>query len=257
VAKGGDPRKDARKRRAQRARDNYRKEVERRRAERMQGKGLKVPPFNAEEFIRLERVRSKAMLITIAYAAFIAIAIVGIGEVVEAPPFFAFIGLLLIGSLYTFLKRVFDIDMTKLGRWSSAAGLWFAFFITFMMVAFIMSNPPFLDKAPPLVECCTYFVPTNNTSQPWEQVNALNVSASAGHVRIVAHVVDNHRVAAVSIQYWNPNGNQSAAHAMVQGQGHDWVFELDTLDLNDYTIFVQATDDAGLTSATTTSMRVV
>lgn len=257
MAKGKDPVKDARRRRAQRARDQYRKEMERKRAERMKGKDLKVPAFDPEEFIRLERLRSKAMLHSILYAAGVTVAFVGIGELLGLQLVFALLALLMIGSLYPYLKMVWDIDMTKLGRVSAPLGMWFGYFITFLMVSFVMSNPPFIDYASPQIACCDYYEPANNTSAPWAHVNGTNVSIDAGQVRIVAHVVDNHHVANVEIQLADPSGNFSAFTGMTRGPGDSWEFLLSPLELDDYTIFLRATDDAGHLSEARSSMRVV
>lgn len=257
MAKGKDPVKDARRRRAQRARDNYRKEAERKRAERMKGKDLKVPPFDPKKFIEQERARSKAMLHAIFYAAFVTFALVGVGELIGAQLVMSLIALLMIGTLYPYMKYVWDIDMTKLGRWSAPLGMWFGYFITFMMVSFIMSNPPFIDYAAPHIVCCDYYEPTNNTSAPWAQVKASNVSVAGGEVRIVAHVIDNHHVANVQIQFADPSGSFSAYAEMTRGAGDQWEYVLSPIELNAYTIFLRATDDAGHLTEARSSMLVV
>ncbi len=256
MAKGGDPRKDARRRRAQRARDAYRREVDRKRAERTKGKDIKVPPFDPKEFVRMERLRAIAMLHAIAYSGGLTALLIGVGELVGAPTPFALLALLLIGSLYPYMKKVWDIDMTKLGRWTAPIGMWFAYFITFMMVAFIMSNPPFIDYASPEIHCCEYFVPGNNTTL-WVQVSATNVTIAGGQVKITAYVIDNNHVETVRVHFADPNGNMSNLSQMTPEEGNRWAYVLGDLQLKSYTVFLEAKDDAGHTTFSRASMTIV
>jgi hypothetical protein len=121
-----------------------------------------------------------------------------------------------------------------------------------------MSNPPFIDYAAPEIHCCEYFVPGNdNNTTLWVEANATNVTMAGGQVKIVAYVIDNNHVETVYIHFADPNGEMSNLSKMTPEAGNRWAYVLGDLELNSYTVFLEASDDAGHTTQSRASMTVV
>lgn len=148
-----DPREERRQ-----LREARRGDFERRQAERL-SKGPKIQPFNPEKFVAQIRLQSWATIHTIVYAAAVtAVAVLG-GRALGAPGWGALAGLLAIGSLFYYLLRFWDIDLRRLGKVTSQIGAFFTYFITWVMVSFLLSNPPVFDGVAPELRCCGFYVP--------------------------------------------------------------------------------------------------
>ena len=252
-----DHSKDERRRRAQKARDAYRREYERRRAERSKPDAVKVPPFDPEKFVDLERQRSKATLLTITFAAGATAALVAAGALAGIQAWTAFLSMLLIGALYPYLKWVWDIDMTKLGRPTSAVGLWFAYFVTWLMVSFIMSNPPFADYSAPEIFCCEYAIWAANNAT-WLPVNATSINHTSGPVRVIVRVIDNMAVKGVTLERFAPNGSRLDVEQMVPSTTAEnrWNYDFTSVEAGSYTLNFLASDAAGHQASLRASMSV-
>jgi hypothetical protein len=205
----------------------------------------KVTPFDLESFTELERLRSKAMLHSVLYALLASSALILAGRAAGIGGAGAIIALLLIGSLYWYLKIVWDVDMTKLGRPTSVVGVWFAYFITCIMVSFLLSNPPFHDELPPDIICCDFYEPSGNGS--WLLANNSQVNHSAGSALVEAHVYDNAGVAGVTLSYQRAG---LWTNGTVMGPSGNGAYRatIDNLTVGSYTVFVRATDISGLTA---------
>ncbi len=141
-----------------RSRENYRREFERRQAEK-QGRLPKIQPFQPEKFIAQIRTQSWATIHTVLFSAGVTAAFVLGGRALGAPGSFAFLALLGIGSLFYYLLRFWDIDLRRLGKVTSQIGVFFTYFITWVMVSFLLSNPPVFDGVAPELVCCGFYIP--------------------------------------------------------------------------------------------------
>lgn len=193
---------DKKKARAQ-AREAYRRAYEERRAKQAsrRGRTAKVPTFHAESYVHLLRMSSWASIHTILYSAALAATGIIAGRAAGSAAWGAFAALLCIGSLYYYLLRIWDIDLLKIhhgfsvgggvamgggrsvvgtsGKPTSVIGVYITYFITWIMVSFLLSNPPFFDGAAPEIKCCGYYQGNvNNTS--WVLVHGKSVNRTAG-----------------------------------------------------------------------------
>src|SRR3990172_8167937 len=154
-----DPREERR-----RLRESRRGEFERRQAERL-SKAPKVKPFDPDKFVAQIRLQAWATIHTVLYAAGLTAAFVLTGRALGAAGGAAFAALLGIGSLFYYLLRFWDIDLRKLGKITSQIGVFLTYFITWIMVSFLLSNPPVYDGVAPEIRCCGFYIPAKPGSQ--------------------------------------------------------------------------------------------
>ena len=100
----------------------YRRELEEKRAKRLQGV-IKVQPFDPRKFADQMRLGSWATIHTVIFAALVTAALTLAGRAYGAATVGAFAALLLIGAVYTYLLRVWNLDLRELARPAAAVGV--------------------------------------------------------------------------------------------------------------------------------------
>lgn len=253
MAGNRDSRREERQRAVQRARESYGREFEKKRAAK--GGPVKIPPLDPAKFVDQLRKQSWALIHTIAFAATLTTVLILAGRAAGLQAAGAFAALLLIGSLYYYLKIVWDIDLTALGKTTSTVGAFLTYFVTWLMLCFLLSNPPFHDEAPPVIRCCSFYdnpgVPTE-----WVPVNGTTVNDTDGTVRVSAEVFDNSKVDQVFVDVADPSGTWANGSAMAHTEGHTYTIDLTGLRSGGYSINVRAVDTSGRASASSISLNV-
>jgi len=239
-----------RERRREERRKRIEKLVQERARQRGKGGGAarppastKVPPFDLAKFVEIERLRAKATLHAVLYAFAVTTVLILAGRAAGSAAAGAFAALGLLVTLRWYLSWVWGVDVTKLGKPTSLVGVFFAYFITCMMVSFLLSNPPFYDDLAPEVYCCQFFEPSGNGT--WLPADNSTVGVSAGSARIVAHVFDNAGVDPVNLSYLPPGGVWVNGSAMASGGSGAYAYTLTSLSAGDYTMVVTAVDTSG------------
>jgi len=203
----------------------------------------KVPPFDLGKFLEIERLRSKSTLHAVLYALMVTTVLILAGRALGSAAAGAFAALGMMVTLRWYLKLIWGVDVTKLGKPTSLVGVFFAYFITCIMVSFLLSNPPFYDELAPEITCCSFFEPS--VSGGWEHANNSTVAAGAGSARVVAQVFDNAGVDHVNLSYQPPSG-QWINGSLMAGEGAGaYAYVLSNLSKGDYTIVVRAVDTSG------------
>lgn len=139
-------------------REVYRREFERRQAEKV-GKLPKIQPFQPEKFVAQIRTQSWATIHTVLFSAAVTAACILVGRALGSAAAGAFVALLAIGAVFYYLLRFWDIDLRRLGKVTSQIGVFFTYFITWVMVSFLLSNPPLFDGVAPELVCCGFYIP--------------------------------------------------------------------------------------------------
>jgi hypothetical protein len=199
----------------------------------------KVPPFDLQKFLDLERLRSMATLHAVLYAVLVSTVFILAGRAAGSAAAGAFAALGMLVTLRWYLKFIWGVEVTQLGKPTSLVGVFFAYFITCIMVSFLLSNPPFYDELAPEVHCCTYFERDINGS--WVGAENSTVGAAAGSVRVVAQVFDNAGVDRVTLSYQRGPSWVNDSVMSSEGGG-SFAYEISNLSVGDYTIVARAVD---------------
>ncbi len=201
-----------RKRTRAKSRDEYRRQFEERRAKRAT-KVMKVTPFDPQRYLEQVRLQAKAMIHTVAYAAALTGILIYVGHALGAQAVGGFAALLAIGSVFYYLLRVWDIDLRELGRVMMVVGVYLSYFITWFMTSYLVSNPPFLDSAPPEIREVSYWVQDANGSWVADAPGALNTTTNQT-AQLRFRVVDNSAVTRVTLSY--SEGRTGITHPPVE-----------------------------------------
>lgn len=256
---------DAQRKRAKaKAREEYRRQFEERRAKRST-KTVKVQAFDPEVFLDQVRLQSWATIHTIVYAAALTAVLFAVGHAFGLGGVGAIAALLAIGSVFYYLLYVWNLDLRELKRVAAVVGVFLSYFVAWLAMSFLISNPPFFDDAAPELRCCEVF---KQNGSAWEQAGGqylwnagdstwhYNLSAQANHVafnasngtaRILFGAYDSGGVARVSLEIFQPNFSTKNVDVEVRSDGL-YVYDMFSQPLGAYTFNVTAIDRAGHTT---------
>ncbi len=185
------------------------REYERKRADRAKKTGRPPKPatFDPERFVEQIRMQSWATIHTVLYSALVTALCILAGRAAGAQAAGALVGLLLIGTVFVYLLRVWDIDLRKLGRTTSVVGVFLVYFVSWLAVCFLVANPPVSDDAPPEIICCGAFE-WNATSGNWTHIpgtlEQARINTTNGTGRVEFGVFDNSGVRSVALDVIGP-----------------------------------------------------
>jgi hypothetical protein len=192
------------KRQREKSREAYMRQYEQKRADRAKKTGRTSKPvaFDPERFVEQIRMQSWATIHTVIYSAAVTAACIFAGRAAGAQAVGAFAALLLIGTVFPYLLRVWDIDLRKLGRATSVVGVFLVYFVAWLAVCFLAANPPLSDDAPPEIVCCGAYE-WNVTNASWVHIpgtlEQARINTTNGTGRVEFGVFDNSGVRRVTL----------------------------------------------------------
>ena len=159
--------------------------------------GFKIPKFNEKEFLKKERMKIKGSFLTFLFALLMAFICFGFWVLLKENPF-RWILVLLVGLInLSFLKYVFDkfkIDTDDFDKkqWFKTGAI---YFFSWLLILIVIVNPPFYDEEPPIIQ----------------DVVLPEMQEPGGTVKIIAHITDNAGIDKNTLEFslTDPNGTKS------------------------------------------------
>jgi hypothetical protein len=215
------------------------------------------PDFDEKDFLKRELKDTKAALVSIGVAALFGVlagALASIDSSIVLPALLLGVaGILLLKYIYQLLKV--DISHFQKKNWVGIAG---TFFFTFLAIAVLTINVPFIDLADPTVDKVIVWVddgsPTLHGLQYDSETSAwTNISDDTGWDRVIhssdtvnitAHVSDNGKLSVVEIAIVP---TISTYHAMNKSAGsrYNYSIQADQFAGQDLTFYIRAVDGSG------------
>lgn len=191
---------------------------------------FKMPEMDKNEFIRKEIRNAKTTFIAFGFAILMAVVSFGIRLALDDFRVAAIIGLFAVVGL-PFLFNFLKIDMTEYEK-KSWLGVGAVYIFTWLLVLFIISNPPITDLAEPQIadiqlEAYSYNETLNLTV--WEPIREIFNDQPVVHFnqefQIKARIWDNHKLKEDSIRcelfYINPDSDTKDPGDTIDAKKHD------------------------------------